>query len=158
MEGIIVGQSPDAPNIRIQGDLLIVRGTRRADMITLDRSFYPSDFLTVYVNDHAVSNIPLAKLRRIRIEGGDGDDQIVIGPETRENMAFFPEFVPIAQSLELIGGNGNDTLIGGDANDILRGGPGNDELAGGDGNDQLDGGPSTDILRGNAGTNQLFNG
>jgi Ca2+-binding RTX toxin-like protein len=160
MEGIIVGQSPDAPDIRIEGDLLIVRGTRRSDLISLDRSFQnrslqPADFLSVYVNDHAVSNIPLANLHRIRIEGGDGDDQIVIGPETRENMAFIPEFVPVIQILELIGGNGNDTLIGGDANDILQGGPGNDELAGGDGNDQLDGGPGNDTIRGNDGADAI---
>jgi Ca2+-binding RTX toxin-like protein len=155
MEGIISGQSPDAPVIRIEGDLLVVRGTRRSDVISLIRSFYPADFLTVSVNDHAVSNILLTNLHRIRIDGGNGDDNIVIGPETRENMGFTPEFVPVTQSLELIGGNGNDTLIGGDANDTLLGGPGDDELAGGDGDDFLNGGPGDNTLRGNAGNNTI---
>jgi Ca2+-binding RTX toxin-like protein len=144
------------PIIRIEQDVLVVMGTKRADMITVSNVFYPNPTLTVSVNGRGASIFSQAGITKIRIEGGDGDDRIEIGPETREGMAFVPEFIPVHQVLELIGGNGNDTLIGGDANDILQGGPGNDELAGGDGNDQLDGGPGSDILRGNAGADAIL--
>jgi Ca2+-binding RTX toxin-like protein len=158
MEGIIANPAAGAPDIHIEGDTLIVRGTRRSDVIGVRRSFYPGGFFTVTVNDRSVNTIPETGINRIRIEGGDGDDNIQIGPQTRVNMGFIPEFRPIQQNLELIGANGNDTLVGGDGKDLLIGGNGNDVIAGGDNDDTLDGGDGNDTLRGNAGNDSLLNG
>ncbi|WP_349601045.1 cadherin-like domain-containing protein [Azospirillum argentinense] len=51
----------------------------------------------------------------------------------------------------LDGGDGNDTLSGGNGNDWLCGGGGNDTLSGGSGNDTLTGGGGNDLLDGGAG-------
>jgi Ca2+-binding RTX toxin-like protein len=157
MEGIATPNG--APDARIEGDTLIVLGTRRSDRISVTGVFYSVAALDVHVNDHSFKLLGQTHIQKIRIEGGNGDDEIQIGPETRPpNIFFIPEFVPVQQDLELIGGNGNDTLIAGDGADTLLGGPGNDELAGGDNDDYLDGGRGADTLRGNAGTNHLING
>jgi Ca2+-binding RTX toxin-like protein len=61
----------------------------------------------------------------------------------------------------LLGGNGGDTLAGGTGNDFIDGNQGADTLAGGDGADafQWDPGDSSDIVKGGAGADRLaFNG
>jgi len=156
MEG--VASPAGTPSFQIDGGTLVVFGTRRSDHITVQNSMRYDGVLNVFVNNRSFGLLPQTHIQKIRIEAGDGDDDVEIGPETRVNMAFIPEYIPLQQDLELIGGNGNDTLIAGDGADTLLGGPGDDELAGGDNDDDLDGGPGTDTLRGNAGNNHLING
>jgi Ca2+-binding RTX toxin-like protein len=141
--------------VRIDGDTLYVEGTHRADIITVGHDYNTSASVRVAVNGRVVSHIPVAGIKRIRVAGGAGDDQIVVGPETRDGMAFIPEFVALSIPLELYGNDGNDTLVGADGPDTLDGGAGNDELAGGDGNDLLRGGPGRDTIRGNAGVDSI---
>lgn len=69
--------------------------------------------------------------------------------------------------LNLVAGDGNDTVFGGTAADRLEGGTGNDRLTdgagsdlllGGDGADSLDGGAGHDSLYGDAGSDRLRGG
>ncbi|UMR30726.1 hypothetical protein MJ904_00120 [Massilia sp. MB5] len=55
----------------------------------------------------------------------------------------------------LRGGEGHDSLDGGSGNDTLVGGNGNDVLLGGAGDDSLDGGAGNDLLQGDAGNDTL---
>ncbi|MBB3117732.1 calcium-binding protein [Pseudoduganella violacea] len=55
----------------------------------------------------------------------------------------------------LRGGEGHDTLDGGSGNDTLIGGNGSDVLRGGEGHDSLDGGAGNDLLQGDAGNDTL---
>jgi len=164
MEGQSLVNVADAPLIRIDGDTLTIFGTRRGDSISVSQSSSPSrspvpkSGLTVSINGRVIDGIPADGVEKIRVEAGDGDDRVEVGPETRVGLLFIPEFHAVQQTLELLGGNGNDTLIGGDADDVLLGGAGNDRLAGGDGDDRLDGGDGVDTLNGDAGTNNLLNG
>ncbi len=73
-----------------------------------------------------------------------------------------------AQSMQVNGGVGSDTLTGHDGGpnvmlgyagaDILNGGNGNDTLGGGDGNDTLNGNAGNDALQGDAGDDTLNGG
>lgn len=60
--------------------------------------------------------------------------------------------------IQIIGGEGNDTITGSTFGDDLDGGSGNDVLDGGLGNDFLDGGDGNDILKGNLGDDFFFGG
>ncbi len=55
----------------------------------------------------------------------------------------------------LVGGIGNDSITGGAGNDLLKGGLGNDTLNAGDGNDVVNGGEGDDVIDGGAGNDQL---
>ncbi len=48
--------------------------------------------------------------------------------------------------VQLLGGDGNDTLLGSNGRDLLQGGSGNDVIQGGNNVDTIDGGLGTDIL------------
>jgi Ca2+-binding RTX toxin-like protein len=56
------------------------------------------------------------------------------------------------------GGNGNDVIDGGGGDDTIEGGNGKDELDGAAGNDVLNGGNSADLLTGGLGTDELHGG
>lgn len=157
MEGFLESATP-APAIRFQKGYLIAEGTRRSDFITLNYDSNTTDSVEIGINGRVVSHIPLGGVKAIRIEGGDGDDRIEVGPESTVNAAYIPEIKPMHFPLQLAGGNGNDTLIGALGNDLLSGGAGNDELAGSEGDDTLIGGKGDDTLRGNAGKNLLLEG
>ncbi len=58
----------------------------------------------------------------------------------------------------LFGGSGNDTLLGGLGDDTLNGGLGDDRLLGGDGNDLLQGNAGNDRLEGGSGDDTLQGG
>ena len=57
---------------------------------------------------------------------------------------------------ELAGGTGNDLLEGREGADVLLGGDGDDTLAGNDGNDELTGGAGADSLAGSSGEDAFF--
>lgn len=69
------------------------------------------------------------------IWGGDGDDQIEVGPAG--GLAY--------------GGSGHDRFIGGVGNDTFYGGVGNDYAFGDDGDDLLYGEDGEDMLEGGLG-------
>lgn len=153
MEGFL--ETDQAPVIRFQKGFIVVEGTHLADFITLHYDSNTTKSVTIVVNDRLVSHIPLSGVKAIRIEGGNGDDTIGIGPESTEGLAFIPEIGPMRFPLQLDGGRGNDTLIAALGNDLLMGGSGNDVLAGSKGDDTLVGGDGNDVLRGNDGNDSL---
>lgn len=87
-------------------------------------------------------------LAPIRIDGGDGNDDLTAGID----------------DIELNGGAGDDDLRGAEkpysigGGDLLRGGDGDDLLTDNLGGDQLDGGPGRDTLRGGRADDRLDGG
>jgi len=143
VEGVITTPAAGAPDVTLEGDTILIRGTRRADKFTLYNQ--ADGRLMVVVNNRAMEHLPTAGINRIRIEAGNGDDTMIITTS-------------IKQPLELIGGDGNDTMLASDGKDLLQGGAGDDILLGGNNDDTLDGGDGHDTLRGNAGNDVLLNG
>ena len=128
-------------------------------------SIDPANARLLSVNiDGAVQTFPLAKTRRILVNGGPGNDSIQIDDSNG----------PIRTPATLYGGDGNDTLIGGagpelldggNGDDVLNAGTGNqtlqgdagdDTLTGGPGHDLLEGGDDDDLLTAGSGPNQLY--
>src|SRR5205809_42271 len=112
---------------------LFITGSAGNDMVDLHR--YGSN-IRVAINGRTRS-FKVDLVKAIRVDGGAGDDQIVLG---RRN-------VPAT----LNGGIGDDTLSAGNGNDSLIGGAGSDYLFGRGGNDTLDGGKGTDMIVGGSG-------
>jgi Ca2+-binding RTX toxin-like protein len=79
---------------------------------------------------------PTPEVTRLIIDGGAGNDRILVGRVGAGLGAGVGALVG--------GGAGDDTILGGDGSDTLRGGPGNDRLVGRKGNDQLAGGKGAD--------------
>jgi Ca2+-binding RTX toxin-like protein len=140
------------PDAFFELDTLVVRGTPRADVFSAYAHFLDGTFVTV--NGHSTVNLLGGGVDRIRLDGGAGDDSMIIGPED-DSYGITPEISPIALPLELLGGAGNDSLTGSVGSDTLLGGDGDDVLAGGPSNDSLDGGAGNDTLRGNGGNDAL---
>jgi Ca2+-binding RTX toxin-like protein len=143
------------PDAFFDGTVLVVRGTPRADVFGAYDHFLDGTFITV--NNHSTVNLLGGGVDRIRLDGGAGDDSMVIGPED-DSYAITPEISPIGYPLELLGGAGNDSLGGSVGPDTLLGGDGDDVLTGGPANDSLDGGAGNDTLRGNGGNDTLTGG
>jgi Ca2+-binding RTX toxin-like protein len=95
----------------------------------------------------------LARVKRIELDLGGGDDTVILG------SVDVPALVNGgAGSDSLSGGRGDDTLNGGDDLDVLWGGRGDDLLQGDAGNDRLFGAFGVDTLRGGAGDDRLATG
>jgi Ca2+-binding RTX toxin-like protein len=111
------------------GGTLTVNGTSTIDTISFALS---SRGLTVVGNGASVGGSPFNGVKRITVNGADGDDRLDASTLS----------LPVA----LNGGNGNDTLIGGAADDTLGGGSGNDNLLGNGGVDVLRGDDGADTI------------
>ncbi|KAA1052521.1 calcium-binding protein [Azospirillum argentinense] len=106
------------------------------------------------------------------LDGGDGNDTVYArysGGVTLDLSASIELFngsvgsdtvtaVNASSAVELIGGDGDDSLTGGVYADSLRGDNGNDWLDGGDGDDTLSGGNGNDWLCGGGGNDTLSGG
>jgi len=103
----------------------------------------------VAVNGFATT-IAADQVEAIVALGGDGDDFIDM---RLVNTTFFPNLVDGA--MEILGGEGNDTLFGSALADTLFGNEGNDVIYGGEGDDLLFGGIGDDTLNGNNGDDLL---
>lgn len=101
----------------------------------------------LFVNGVADDNATVSNTDLIHVNGGDGNDVIVLD----ETNGILP-------AAELFGGAGNDSLTGGSGNDQLSGQDGNDSLFGRAGDDQLSGGSGDDFIAGGAGNDTLFGG
>lgn len=93
----------------------------------------------------------------IRLELGDGDDQLSVADDLPFSGPFSADGGPGNDNLRGLlrdfpvvytGGDGNDKLDGSGGGDQLHGGPGNDEIGGGGGNDELRGDDGDDRLNG----------
>ena len=129
--GDVASPPSSGPGVTVSnaGGILTINGTSSIDTIALTGS---SRKLSVIANGAAVSGSPFNNVSRIVVNGLDGDDRI--------------DASAISIPVNLLGGNGNDTLIGG---------VGNDNISGGSGNDAINGGPGVDILHGDDGADTI---
>ena len=104
------------------GAVVTIVGTRRADVITVERT--ADNHYDVSVNG-VHSTYRASRVRAFNVLGGRGDDVLAI---SNSNGG-----VTAARSLD--GGAGNDTVVGGNGNDTLAGGAGLDVIQGRGGND-----------------------
>ncbi|HEY7120636.1 MAG TPA: choice-of-anchor D domain-containing protein [Tepidisphaeraceae bacterium] len=123
-----VGSGP-VVTAALSNGTLTVNGTSTIDTISFALS---SRGLTVVGNGKSVAGSPFNKVKRIVVNGFDGDDRL--------------DASGLSTPVVLNGGNGNDTLIGGGGNDNLSGGSGNDNLLGNAGVDVLKGDDGSDTI------------
>jgi Ca2+-binding RTX toxin-like protein len=108
-----------------------------------DRMFATTDGESLAITrDDFTRILPLDGVNGITLDGGDGDDSLVLGARVRGSL--------------LLGGGGNDTLIGAGGDDNLQGGAGRDRLYGGGGADRLSGGGSNDFLDAGSAGDRLY--
>ena len=133
-------------------DVIIVRP---AYYRKIDGQLVPVDQrkrLIVVLNGTVIGNFLRSEVTgRVQVRGLAGNDQL--------RMNIF-----LANSADLYGGDGNDTIWGGsrgdrlfgdDGDDLIRARGGNDLVFGGNGNDTLHGGSRHDVLVGGAGSDSL---
>jgi Ca2+-binding RTX toxin-like protein len=137
-----------AGTVYLSGTQLVVNGTALSDGIYLART--TPDVLDVWVNGVRRS-FEFGSIESIRIEGGDGDDQISLDlPPGATWRANTPMIVS--------GGEGDDVIIGGGGDDLLDGGAGDDVLQGFAGADTLIGGDGNDVIFSSGQGGQTFGG
>jgi Ca2+-binding RTX toxin-like protein len=107
---------------------LTVPGTAGDDTINVNLNLSGSGLL-VRLNEQLIF-YALGDVKRMKLEGGSGDDEIRIAPG-------------VPQPATLLGGAGNDVLVGGDGDDRLDGGAGADLISGGWGSNTVDYGSRT---------------
>ena len=90
----------------------------------------------------------------ILIDGGAGNDSIGVAANIKQGV----QLLGGDGSDSLNGGSGNDTLDGGAGRDGLRGNVGNDLIRGGDDNDTLNGGTGDDTIGGGTGNDRINGG
>ena len=103
------------------GVQLRLGGTPGADQITIQQT--PAGLLAT---NGAWSQTIAGTFQSILIDGGAGNDSIVVDPSVRTDCILYGG----AGSNTLVGGSGNDTLYAGTGRNVLRAGSGNDVLVG----------------------------
>ena len=130
--GLVIDPTSQPPDD--DGNVLVVQGTDKSDVVTLRLSDSSTGSVEVLVNKERT--IHSGPFQWIVVHARKGNDRITIDPSLT---------VPTLQ----FGGVGNDSLVGGMADDVLVGGDGADMLVGSQGRDQLFGGRGADRLIGN---------
>ena len=110
-------------------------------------------------------------VRNVTLIGGDGNDTVTLNAIDQVlpvglvfdlgagNDRFIGQNSKSGRvPLQVLAGDGNDTLTGSSGVDYFEGGAGNDSITGGDGNDELSGGIGDDVLRGGIGNDELEGG
>jgi hypothetical protein len=138
----------------VEHGVLVIEGTRRADVISV--ALDGARTLNVTVNGRQ-SSFDRRSIGRICIVAGCGDDQVSLNNGGRA-MTAGALVLGGAGNDSLAGGAGDDTLRGEDGDDQLEGMGGNDLLQGGGGKDQLMGDDGDDRLSGDSGADQLWGG
>ncbi len=133
--GSIVGSA--APLAAAGGDLsggvLAITGTSGDDSISV---IFDSTGQHIQLTFNGAATLyPVASVKRISIDAGNGNDQIALIKSDGTRA--------VSVNATVNGGAGNDSIRGGDGNDSIVGGFGNDTLGGERGNDVLNGGVET---------------
>jgi Ca2+-binding RTX toxin-like protein len=149
----LLAATPPAVTAAIDADgVLVVTGTKRADVIAVDVNPADTTQFRVLVSGTQLGDaFTRSSVISIRINGGGGNDQISVG----DGLGVGASVTGDKGNDTLTGGDGSDTLDGGLGNDILNGNAGADILLGGTGKDQINGGAGADIERGDAGNDTL---
>ncbi len=142
-------------------ELLQIDGTSTNDRVNIDLSRGDSPNLAeILLNGLegadrlTVSAVNQSYDGSVVIDGGDGNDSITVATSVQHGV----QLLGGDGNDSLFGGSGDDTADGGAGRDDLRGGAGNDLLRGGDDNDTLSGGNGDDTLGGGAGHDRLNGG
>lgn len=132
--------SDQATGATLAGDVLVVQGGRRSDVIRVYRNRVQGTDIAVVVNGQAAQYSSDAA-RALLIFGNRRDDDIAIGKVNLPNLVF--------------GGDGNDSIAGSGEDDYFSGDLGNDTLLGGAGDDQLLGADEADYIDGGDGNDYI---
>jgi Ca2+-binding RTX toxin-like protein len=153
-------------SVTVKDGVITVIGTPGPDTITVNDHIIDPEgqeiwALSIQFSGSLPSIFRRDGIRRIRILGGDGNDQLWldysrIAPD-RPGSIITCSVKGAAGNDQISGGAGSDTLVGG-AGHYLHGGPGDDYIAGSLGNDSLLGGLGDDSLGGRAGADTLLGG
>ena len=157
--------------IVIQNELFITAGVN--DSVTVRTSVgnpVPVEVLGNNLRVNGIGNVAANTLSRIRIEAGDGNNNINLSAVTATSFGAGLSIIVNAGNgndtfvgspdfgASVFGGDGNDTLTGGGGRDTLDGGNGLDSILGGNGDDSLRGGDGRDALDGGNGNDTLSGG
>lgn len=150
----VVGGGSDTVIVRgnaFDNQISIGQSGNRMTITTAQATFTLSDSVSTVRIETLAGNdtVNFGHIDKVRplvliVDLGDGND-VFNGQGRRAGR------VPV----QVIGGEGNDTLTGTAGNDIFEGGNGNDSLTGGAGNDSLDGGEGSDTLAGGLDNDRL---
>jgi hypothetical protein len=148
-----------------------VNGTPGDDVILVSFD-EPTSQISVSLNG-TTSMRPAAKVKKLVINGGKGDDTITVDLGSQVlacviNGGAGTDTITCPDSGAVVHGNagddvinggaGTDTLYGDAGNDTINGGAGNDKIRGGAGDDTLNGGDGDDAIYGDAGNDTLDGG
>jgi len=147
VEGAVPGGLDKLPDVHLEtnNNFILVYGTRRADVVTVQNSVAYPGRLKIAVNDRTVDGVPPDAAPTVWVEAGRGDDDIAIG-----TLAS-----PLAKATRLLAGIGDDTIVGGTGFDNIEGDVGDDSISANDGNDWIFGGDGADTLNGDAGNDSI---
>ncbi|MFM8291853.1 MAG: beta-propeller domain-containing protein [Planctomycetia bacterium] len=106
---------------------LAIRGTAGDDAIEVRRSADDSAVLQVIGNGELLFSGDVSAVRQIRIDGGDGHDEISVNQESG----------PLVMPVTIRGGRGRDLLQGGGGLNRIDGGAGRDAFQPGGGDDRV---------------------
>jgi Ca2+-binding RTX toxin-like protein len=149
--------------IALQGDTLVITGTKKNDTIDLTVDSGAPGRVSVRVNGF-LRRFTLSDIDEINIQAGQGDDRIKIDngkveltTRTRLYGSGGDDTILGGRGKDRIyGGSGDDSIQGGNARDIIYGEAGSDTLDGQLGHDYLDGGADNDTLTGSKGVDRLI--
>ena len=171
--GTIIDDDKRSAGAYLAGDLLLVLGSRKADVISVspngssivvrqngdETSFAGEAVAMLYIDGQNKNDTIAVEVDRpALIHGRGGHDTITGGSQ---NDTIFGDkghdsLAGTSGSDEISGGSGKDTLTGGVGDDTLRGGSSNDSMHGGSGHDFLSAGSGRDTLIGSAGHDTLI--
>ncbi|HEY7118269.1 MAG TPA: PKD domain-containing protein, partial [Tepidisphaeraceae bacterium] len=142
-QSVVISPAVTTGTAVVIAGVLTVTGTAGGDGITLGLGAGGNYVVTI--NTQPAFVFPFASVGGIRIDGGDGNDVILVTNS-------------VSVAAEIHGGNGSDILTGGGSNDVLLGEGGNDFLYGAAGDDVFVGGGGDDVLFGGNGRDVLIGG
>ena len=153
-ENVSIGVSGGNVQVTVNGTVTVAP-TKASDVTRL-RVQANGNFANVLnLSEVTKPNFPL--LKRVSINGGDGNDTI-IGSAKNDVIdgGAGDDFIKGGSGSDNIsGGGGNDKSLGGSGNDTISGGAGNDNCAGQAGDDVLVGDEGDDKLDGGVGTDTI---
>jgi uncharacterized secreted protein with C-terminal beta-propeller domain len=125
--------------------ILAIRGTAASDVIEVRRSADDANVLQVVENGTVTFSRAISAVRQIRIDAGDGHDEISVNQENGV----------IAIPTTIRGGRGNDLMQGGGGTNQIDGGLGRDAFQPGGGRDRATSATRVDRLA-RLGTQEAF--
>jgi Ca2+-binding RTX toxin-like protein len=137
------GDGSDSNDGGAGNDRIVVNGSSGANTFTVGTAGAAPGFALRFVGPFTID---IRNAEVLEVNGNGGDDSI--------NANALPAGLI---SLQLDGGDGNDSITGGAGDDLLRGGGGNDTLIGFLGTDQVFGDAGDDVLVWNPGDGTDFN-